>query len=235
MVKSDELKKLRALEARLGYHFQNISLLQTALTHSSKANDRRLSNERMEFLGDAILGLIVCELLYQRFPDWDEGQLTRVKSAIVSRTTCGRIGERFDIEPALMVGRGVHVNVRVPRSLLSNAVESLIGAIFLDSGIESVKQVLLEQIEIELNEIVASEIDDNYKSQLQQIVQKRFGESPIYRLLAERGPDHKKSFLVSASFQGRDFAPAWGSTKKAAEQQAAANAIDQLTSESILD
>ena len=229
-----EFQLLRQCEARIGYEFKDISKLREALTHASGAVHRLGSNERMEFLGDAILGFVVCEELYRQFPDQLEGDLTKIKSVVVSRMTCAKISEDLGLEEFLFVGKGMSSALRVPRSVLADVFESLVAAIYLDGGLEPVQTFIHQHMKSEIAHAATGESDDNYKSMLQQMSQRDFGATPTYLLLDERGPDHDKSFQVSASIAGRDYPPAWGSTKKEAEQRAASNALASIEGEDIL-
>lgn len=223
---SDEM--LDQCQAALEYSFQNRDLLRNCLTHASGANHRLASNERLEFLGDAILGAVVCEMLYHRFPEDAEGELTRIKSIVVSRSTCAKISLALALPRFLLLGKGLSVNESVPMSVAAAVFESLIAGVYLDGGLEPARR-LIERVmapEIEL----AGGIDHgrNYKSLLQQYAQKTVGETPVYRLLDEKGPDHSKCFKVAALIGQQTYHPAWGANKKAAEQRAAQNALYEL-------
>ncbi|MGI9516042.1 MAG: ribonuclease III [Pirellulaceae bacterium] len=220
-----------ACQDRLGYEFQDPSLLYEALTHSSGANDRLQSNERLEFLGDAILGFVVCELLYYRYPDLLEGDLTQIKSAAVSRSTCGKIGTKIGLMDFLLTGKGIDMRRGLPPSLVANAVESIIAAIFLDGGIPPARKFIIEHIVDEIQEIVDGKAELNFKSTLQQYSQRQFGMPPSYHLLDESGPDHRKLFQICAQVGKQRFSPAWGANKKQAEQRAAGNALAELDGE----
>lgn len=215
-------------EELIGYQFRDKSLLREALTHASGANTRLRSNERLEFLGDAILGLLVCERLFQRFPNWLEGDLTRVKSAIVSRQTCGVWAEQLQLREILIVGKGVAVNGDVPASLMADALESIIAALYLDGGMEAARSFLAPLVEHQIDEISQRNIERNYKSLLQQFAQRDSGLPPTYLILEETGPDHDKSFCIAAQLGHRQFSPAWGKNKKEAEQRAAGKALLEL-------
>jgi ribonuclease III len=217
----------------LDYTFEDIGILRSALTHASGADHRLASNERLEFLGDAVLGLIVCDLLYRRFPDYQEGELTRIKSVVVSRNTCAKISERLGFEECLVLGKGMGMQGPTPESLLADVFESLIGAMYLDGGIEAARRFIVEHIEAEIDETVEGHMGTNHKSNLQQVAQRQFGETPTYLLLDEKGPDHSKCFKIAASIGKNHYAPAWGRNKKDAEQRAALNALSQLAGEPI--
>ncbi len=227
----DHSARLERCQQIIGYRFQDTDLLQSALTHASGAQHRLASNERMEFLGDAILGAIVCEQLFDQFPDLLEGHLTKIKSVVVSRQTCAKISAELGLEEMLIVGKGISSGKPVPSSLLADVFESLVAAIYLDGGLSAARQFVRRHIQPEIDLAASGSSDDNFKSLLQQIVQRDFGDTPTYQLLDERGPDHDKCFQVSATFADRDFPPAWGRNKKEAEQRAACNALALLNGE----
>ncbi|WP_435019229.1 ribonuclease III [Tundrisphaera sp. TA3] len=216
-------------EEVLGYKFRDPSFLRSALTHASGADHRLASNERLEFLGDSILGAIVCEILYLKFPEYLEGELTRIKSVVVSRQTCAKISERLGFDGFLILGKGMGSQEKTPPSVLADVFESLVGAIYLDGGMEAARQFILKHIESEIDETVGGHMGNNYKSNLQQLAQRQFGETPTYLLLDEKGPDHSKCFKVAAQVGRHAFPPAWGKNKKDAEQRAALNALSQMT------
>ncbi len=215
------------LETRIGYEFADQALLRQALTHASGADHRLLSNERLEFLGDAILGAAVCETLFRRFPDYLEGDLTRVKSVVVSRQTCCKISEELGLDEFLILGKGIRPN-RIPDSVMADALEALIAAIFLDGGAIAARSFIARFVEPELRGAAAA-AGENYKSLLQHVAQRDHGGTPVYRVTNERGPDHQKSFQVRAVIGGQSFDAAWGQSKKEAEQRAAMNALYALS------
>ncbi len=217
----------------LDYTFANAGYLREALTHASGADHRLASNERLEFLGDSVLGLIVCDLLYRKFPDYLEGELTRIKSVVVSRTTCAKISERLGFEKCLILGKGMGMQGPTPSSLLANVFESLIGALYLDGGIEAARRFIVEHIEAEIDETVEGHGFVNHKSILQQTAQRQFGSTPTYLLLDVKGPDHSKCFKVAAQIGRLRYCPAWGKNKKDAEQRAAMNALSELAEEPV--
>jgi ribonuclease-3 len=220
-------------EEVLDYTFREPTILRSALTHASGADHRLASNERLEFLGDAILGAIVCELLYLRFPEYLEGELTRIKSVVVSRRTCAKISERLGFDEFLILGKGMGSQDQTPSSVLADVFESLVGAIYLDGGMEAAKRFIVRHIEAEIDETVDGHMGANYKSNLQQVAQRQFGETPSYILLDEKGPDHSKCFKISAQIGPHRYPPAWGRNKKDAEQRAAMNAMSQLVGDPI--
>lgn len=215
-------------ERRLDYNFRDPAFLVAAVTHASGAKHRLASNERLEFLGDAILGFIVCERLYRAFPESLEGDLTRIKSVVVSRETCSRLSGQLGLAEFLIVGKGLAVSKPLPDSLLSDLFESIVAAIYLDGGLTRVKPFVERLLGPEIDKVVSGELGSNHKSLLQQCAQRDFGLTPTYEVLAEEGPDHSKSFRVSAQIGSRSYSPAWGRNKKEAEQRAASNALLEL-------
>lgn len=234
---------LASLEEKIGHRFKNRALLLQALTHSSRKADLQCSNERMEFLGDAILGGAVSEYLYRRCPDFSEGDLTRIKSAVVSRAALGRAGKAVNLGEYLIVAKGVanlpegtdpdqvDRNAALPPSLLSNAFEALVAAVFLDSGIRSAFQFVVRHLKEPIDRATGAVSVHNAKSALQEYVQRAMGLTPTYRVVSERGPDHGKWFEVVAVLKGREYGIGQGRTKKEAEQLAAQATMEMLTAE----
>jgi ribonuclease-3 len=223
-------EKVEHCQTIVQYRFQDPSILLSALTHSSVASARTLSNERMEFLGDAILGMVVCERLFRAYPDYLEGELTKIKSVVVSRRVCAKISRSLGLDTCLIVGRGM-LRTGMPRSLLSDVFEAIIAAIYLDGGHDAAARFILEHMDPEIRLAAEGHGGGNYKSQLQQLAQRDLKGTPVYRLINESGPDHSKHFQIVAEITGRRFAPAWGRNKKEAEQRAAGNALCQLRGE----
>ena len=228
---SDQSGRLERCERRIGYEFRNKELLREALTHASGAEHRLASNERLEFLGDAILGAIVCELLFHRYPEYLEGDLTKVKSAVVSRQSCAKISEALGLQEFLIVGKGVSASQTIPHSLLADVFESLIAAIHLDGGIEAAGRFIEAMMGPEIELTATGELGGNYKSLLQQLAQREFASTPTYHLLDEKGPDHRKCFKVAAQVGHVRYQAAWGRNKKEAEQRAACNALAEIKGE----
>jgi ribonuclease-3 len=222
---------LEECQDAIGYRFKKPELLRAALTHTSSANTRAASNERLEFLGDSVLGLVTCEQLFQRFPDYQEGDLTKVKSVVVSRKTCARFSQELGLGDFLFLGKGVHTYGEMPSNMLADVFESLVAAIFLDGGWDAAKSFILEFIEPEIERVARDAIAANAKSQLQTVTQRQFGDTPRYFLLDEQGPDHDKCFKVAAQVSHERFPAAWGRTKKEAELKAAMNALAHLNGE----
>jgi ribonuclease-3 len=220
-------------ERRIGYAFRDKALLVAALTHASGAQHRLASNERLEVLGDAILGAVVCELLYVQYPDYLEGDLTKIKSVVVSRQTCAKISEALGLQEFLILGKGMSIQPNVPPSLLADVFESLAAAIYLDGGDASVREFIQRYMGPEIELAAAGELGGNYKSLLQQMAQRENGSTPTYQLLDEKGPDHSKCFKISAQIGRTQYQPAWGPNKKEAEQRAARNALAELNGEPV--
>jgi len=222
------LARLQSCEERIGYRFSDLSLLRAALTHASGADHRLASNERLEFLGDAILGAVVCELLFHRFPQHLEGELTRIKSIVVSRDTCAKITLALGLDEFLIVGKGIRASGNVPSSVLAAVFESLLAAIYLDGGFSAVRKFVRQHVMPEIELAAEGETGSNYKALLQHLAQREMGCTPVYQLLDEKGPDHSKCFKVAARVGDSQFPPAWGRSKKEAEQRAARNALGCL-------
>ncbi|HZL36488.1 MAG TPA: ribonuclease III [Tepidisphaeraceae bacterium] len=215
-------------EQILGYTFRNPDLLKEALTHSSIADNRLDSNERMEFLGDAVLDLIICHDLYEKFPQYQEGDLTKVKSAVVSRRTCAEVSNETGLTDLLITGKGISSRRSMPSSLAAAVYESIVAAIYLDGGFDVVKEYVLRTMGPKSDAIASNSHQMNYKALLQQHSQKELGATPLYELLDEKGPDHSKCFEVGVAIEGRRFTSAWGPNKKMAEQKAALLALEEL-------
>ncbi len=215
-------------EAILGYTFADRGLLRTALTHASLADTRIASNERLEFLGDAVLGFVVCDYLFTNFEELLEGDLTKIKSAVVSRQTCARVASDLGLHELLAIGKGMQTRSVLPPSLAAAVYESLIGAMFLDSGIETARAFIIETLEDAIVLAAESGHQQNFKSVLQQHAQTCGMPQPSYLLLDEKGPDHAKAFQVAVTLDGDRYPACWAQSKKRAEQLAALAALEQL-------
>jgi ribonuclease-3 len=220
-------------EHRIGYVFTDKRRLRSALTHASGAEHRLASNERLEFLGDAILGAVVCELLYHEYPDYSEGDLTKIKSVVVSRQTCAAISDSLGLDEFLILGKGMSTGQPIPRSLMADVFESLVAAIHLDGGHTASRDFIRHFVGPQIASAVAGHHGGNYKSALQQRAQRDYGTTPSYQLLDEKGPDHSKCFKISAQIGRNRYQPAWGRNKKEAEQRAALNALSELDGEPV--
>ena len=222
---------IKDLEAAIGYQFHNISLLQNALTHSSYANERwhnsLLSNERLEFLGDSILGMVVADYLYKHFPDRPEGELTRMRADMVCETSLAEIANRLDLGKHLLLGHGEErFGGRNRASILADAVESVIAASFLDGGMAAAGGIIARFV---LCDVPVSKLHNmDYKTALQELVQQKRNQNLCYRLVGESGPDHDKKFTAQVLLNDRIIGEGIGSSKKRAEQDAARAALKNL-------
>jgi ribonuclease-3 len=232
---SREAEILEECQKAIGYQFRQPELLRSALTHASGANTRLASNERMEFLGDSVLGLVTCEQLYLRFPDYQEGDLTKIKSVVVSRRTCARLSRTLNLGDFLFLGRGVNLqgSTTVPPSMLADVYESLVAAIYLDGGLEAARTFILHLLGPEIEQVAEGAHGGNFKSLLQQVAQREFNATPQYVMLDEKGPDHSKCFKIAAQIGRHTYAGAWGRNKKEAEQRAAMNALAQVNGDPV--
>ncbi len=222
---------IKDLEAAIGYQFHNISLLQNALAHSSYANERwhdgLKSNERLEFLGDSVLGMLVADYLYRNFPDRPEGELTRMRADMVCEKTLAKVARQLHLGDHLLLGNGEErFGGRGRDSILADAVESVIAACYLDSGmaaaVDFVKKFIL------VNVPVTKLQNADYKTALQELVQQKKNQTIVYTLVGEQGPDHDKQFLVELTVNGKLMGTGSGSSKKRAEQAAAKAALEKL-------
>ena len=222
---------IKDLENAIGYRFKNITLLQNALAHSSYANERwhnRLkSNERLEFLGDSILGMVVAEYLYSNFPDRLEGDLTRMRADMVCERSLALIAERIELGQHLLLGNGEETGGGRKRdSILADAVESIIAACFLDGGMEPARKFINTFV---LTDVPVRKLRNaDYKTALQELVQQKKNQVLSYALVEESGPDHDKRFVVQVSLNGAVVGSGEGRSKKKAEQDAARTAIETL-------
>jgi len=215
-------------QAAVGYTFQDSALLVRALTHSSIAGSRLESNERLEFLGDSILGTVVCGELFQRFDEWMEGELTKLKSVLVSRRICAQIADELGLSDLLILGNGIDNRGNLPTSLRAAVLESVVGAMYLDAGFDRAREFILKVLAPHLEQSAGRQNHDNHKSALQQYVQRWLSTTPRYESLDEQGPDHSKCFEICVVIDGERFPSAWGPSKKEAEQEAARKALERL-------
>lgn len=219
---------LLQIEQIIGYEFSDKSLLRKALTHSSAVDDRLLSNERLEFLGDAVLALVICHSLFENFPKYLEGDLTKIKSKLVSRETCAQISGQLGLQEFLTIGKGMVSNRALSGSLAAGVLETIIAAIHIDGGFEAARRFILKIFGPLIEHADAEQVQGNFKSLLQQYAQEQFSATPSYVLLDEKGPDHNKCFELGVVIDDRHFPSAWGTNKKEAEQKAAFNALVEL-------
>ena len=222
---------IKDLETAIGYQFRNITLLRNALAHSSYANehwhDSLMSNERLEFLGDSVLGMVVAEHLYKTFPDRPEGELTRMRADMVCEQALCQVANQLDLGSHLLLGHGEEqTGGRTRASILADAVESVIAASFLDGGMDAAKGIISRFILCDVPVTRMHNID--YKTALQELVQQKKNQVLSYALVGESGPDHDKRFTVAVSLNDKEVGQGTGTSKKRAEQEAARCAMENL-------
>lgn len=222
------MNMLEKLQKNLGYKFNDIKLLEHALEH--KSTNSGLNNERLEFLGDAVLDLIVGEYLFKKFKNQhNEGDLSKLRAALVNEASFAKIAKALEIGECLHVSMAEERNGgRKKPSLLSDALEATMGAIYLESGLEAVRKIFIKLLEKEYKNIDTTTLYKDYKTQLQELTQAHFGTLPSYALLSAKGPDHKKIFEMALFLNGKKIATAQGDSKKQAEQSAAKIALESL-------
>ncbi len=223
-----ELKRWAA--QALGHEFANQALLAEALTHTTYANENpgARPNQRLEFLGDSVVGLIVAGYLYERFPDLPEGDLTKIRAAVVCEPTLAARSRTLQVGQYLRFGRGESVTGRDRDSILADAFEAVVGALYLDGGWEVARSFVLRELSPLVGEARQGQVRVDYKTKLQEVLQQQFLEGPSYRLLDEEGPAHAKRFSVGVFHRGAQLGSGWGRNKKEAEQEAARVALGSL-------
>ncbi len=226
-----DLTRICSCEKEIGYRFREPSLLLQALTHSSIKTADNPSNERLEFLGDSVLGLVMTEFLYNFFQDSSEGDLTQIKSVVVSTPVLARESERLLLNQHYSVGKGVTRKRKLPVSLLANVFEAVVAAIYKDAGLEQARRFVLRNLYHQVLAVAENRHKRNYKSILQQWAQKELNITPTYRVVAEKGPDHLKSFEVVAVVGKKKYRSGMGRSKKEAEQIAAKETLKVLLRE----
>lgn len=228
--RTENAQKIAELEKRIGYRFSNRELLRRALMHTSYSNEHRMNkldnNERLEFLGDAVLEVVSSDYLYHTYPDYPEGKLTRLRASLVCEPTLALCSREIDLGGYLLLGKGEDATGGRNRdSIVSDAMEAVIGAIYLDGGLDQARQFILRFI---LNDIEKKQLFYDSKTILQEMIQSDHKDQLVYDLLKEEGPDHDKQFTTSVSIGGRVLGQGTGRTKKASEQEAAYYAILKL-------
>lgn len=226
-------KDLELLQKRMGLRFKKTQLLTLALTHSSYVHENKLPleqcNERLEFLGDAVLGICIAEMLIHQFPLEAEGALSRRRAALVNQKQLAKIADKIELGKCLLLGRGEEkTGGRTKKSLLCDAFEALVGALYLDQGLKVVESYLKQLFEELIPESKKVETSQDYKTRLQEYHQRKHKRSPRYSVVKETGPDHLKIFDVKIEFSGKVLATGKGHSKREAEQDAAKNAFIQL-------
>ncbi|HEY9509102.1 MAG TPA: ribonuclease III [Verrucomicrobiae bacterium] len=226
------MAQFEELQTRLGYHFRDEALLTLALTHPSVANEQGLNlqtNQRLEFLGDAVLQLVLTRELYDKFPGFEEGPLTKARAKMVNRRTLADHGRAIELGKHLLVSRGEELHGGRERpSALADAYEAILGAIFLDGGYEAASDVILRQFQNPFGSVAAIPMLDNPKGELQEFLQATSIESPQYHVVSASGPDHDRVFECTVHHAGQELARGLGRSKKAAESEAARIALEKL-------
>jgi ribonuclease-3 len=228
------LADLDALQKTLGIDFKNVSLLEKSLVHRSYLNENQGaeadSNERLEYLGDAVLGFIVAEKLYRDFPDYDEGRMTRLRSILVRRETLARISRGIRLGDYLFLGKGEDSSGGRNKSAnLSCALEAIIAAVYLDQGIVKTRKMVIKLLEEEWQKAIIKPAAIDYKSRLQELIQSREQRIPSYRVTGTSGPDHIKTFNVEVRLGDQILGSGSGKSKKAAETEAAREALEKIS------
>jgi ribonuclease III len=228
-------EELHLFEIHAQTRFRNISFLNLAFCHRSYANESGAAvdnNEKLEFLGDSVLGVVVCEYLYATFKDKTEGDLARIKSFVVSEGTLETVGKALKIENFILIGKGEELSGgRKKRAIVADCMEAIFGAYYLDSGFKSVRKLIRRLIVPEINKVLENRHQKDYKTLLQEFVQKTYKGYPRYALTNRTGPDHDRTFWVNVSVEGQSFGPGKGKNKKEAEQAAAGIAYGVICGE----
>ena len=229
----ERAKNLRELAVRLRMRFRRLALLDTALTHPSycaEVSEAKISsNQRLEFLGDSVLGLAISQYLYERFPEMDEGELTRIKAVVVSEPLLYAAAQKLSLGGYMLLGRGEEQGGgRLRASTLADAFESVVGAVYFEKGIQRTSKFIIDQLRHSIDLVHREEFVLDYKSRLQEFTQERSRVSPSYRVVRESGPDHSKTFEVEVRLRGRRIGKGKGGSKKEAEQDAAKEALTGL-------
>lgn len=219
---------LKRCQEIIGYNFNDIMVLQEALTHASYSMEAGKNNERLEFLGDAILGLVISEYLYTEFPETREGDMTQMKSFIVSRSTLALLARKIGLRECIHLGKGISRRTRLPDSVYANAFEAIFAGIYLDGGLDAAKKVIVTLLHSDIHSAHAKTHQPNYKSILQQYTQRSMQTTPKYNVIEEKGPDHGKVFTVVANIKGKTYPSGKGFSKKEAEQQSARRTLAKL-------
>jgi len=228
-------RELEDLAARLSYKFNDMSILEQALVHRSFLNEKVdqniQNNERLEFLGDAVLSTAISHLLIEKFPDADEGRLSKFRARLVNESTLAKLAMAIELGRFLLLGKGEELTGgREKPSILSDAYEAVIAAVYLDGGFERAFSLVSSQFSLFLEDVSVTEISRDYKTELQEQSQELFKVAPVYQLISETGPEHNKIFEVEVLIKGERFGKGQGKAKKEAEQQAAMETLERLKS-----
>jgi ribonuclease-3 len=237
-IEAERKKQLAAFQKAAAFRFKNIELLNLSFMHRSMANESgsKVNNERLEFLGDSILGAVCATLLYQKYPEKSEGELAKIKSVVVSEGVLAAIARVLQIDTMLLLGKGEDLSGgRTKKAILADALEALIGALYLDSGYRAAYAFVSRCIAPEIDRVTDSGYHRDYKSLLQEICQRNFRVYPEYRMVKRSGPEHERIFWMEVIADNRVFGPGMGKNKKSAEQEAAKMAYTALTLQETAD
>lgn len=236
MKKMDEtrIQQLQELQSIIGVEFNEIAMLNQSLTHTSYAyelngNNNISQNERLEFLGDVVLGLIVSEYIYHKYPHYMEGDLAKIRAKVVSRPILAKLSKHLNLGHYLLLGKGEEITGgRTRHSILADTFEAIIGAIYLDSGLETSRSFILGQIKEDIEKITSNVQVQDYKTDFQEFTQKKFKLLPVYKVIKKEGPEHKRIFEIAVMVKGKTWGIGRGGSKKEAEQKAAFYALQQV-------
>jgi ribonuclease III len=235
VVSGERRKELQLFEKTAGIRFRKLDFLNLAFCHRSFANEYLKpvdNNEKLEFLGDSVLGLVVSGYLFRNLPDKAEGDLARIKSFVVSETSLDHIARSLKVDNFILIGKGEEYSGgRTKKAILADCMEAIIGAYYLDSGLKAVRNFILKNIIPEINKVLEDKHQKDYKTLLQELAQKRFKSYPKYVMVKKTGPDHDKTFWIDVKINNQSFGPGTGKNKKEAEQQAAGIAYEHFTSQ----
>lgn len=233
-IDNKRLKQLEELQKRIGIEFKNIETLNTAFLHPSYVNEKRLlcnSNQRLEFLGDAVIELVISHFLFENYPHFTEGQMTKIRALIVCEQSLSEAAKKLSLGQFLLLGKGEETTGgRVKNSILADTYESLIGAIYIEKGYKHAQSFIMRTLRDIITKAVKGENEQDFKTILQEVLQRKSAKSIDYKTIKEKGPDHKKIFYVDVFWNDKLLGSGYGSTKKQAEQMAAKNALRGLIS-----
>jgi ribonuclease-3 len=236
MYESNLRQNISSLKEMLGFAWNNEKLLQTALTHGSHAYENKTQNlednQRLEFLGDAVLELSISNYLYKTYPDSAEGELTKIRSTLVCEPSLARAARKLNLGACLLIGRGEeHSGGRNRPSILADAFEALLGAIFLDQGLDCAAQAAINSLQAVISDLMEGRAGKDYKTELQELIQQKGSDPANYAIISEEGPDHNKLFTSGVYSHGQEIGRGTGRSKKEAEQHAARQALNKLKGE----
>lgn len=219
---------LSKCQKQLGCWFKDVKLLSKALTHPSQTTNINFNNERLCCLGNSVLGLIITEYLFKTFPNYSEGELTKIKSVVVSLPILAKVGRSLNLESSLIVGKGLVNRITLPNSLIANGYQAIVGAIFLDSGVKIAKKFVLKNMQKEIKIVCNNKHKKNYKLLLQQHSQNVCGLTPTYKILRQHGLEHARVFQIVVVINSTEYGVAWGMSKKEASQKAAYHTLKAI-------